>query len=218
MTRVIIVGDVYYADLYPGGGPMPGGGAPVDPGYGRPEGPGRPDHIWGQRPPHVGGGPVQPPHYPTGGPVPPGGPVDPGYGRPGGGGGNYPSTGPIYGGGHPGGGPMPGGERPDNTLPEALPEGWNGNPRRRVPAGAGAGGTRLPACRLGLRSENDGMDDQVLSAALRNKHYEPPRDRPRHLTGPASVRRSRGRHVHQRLAIRLWRTAITALGLVGISV
>jgi hypothetical protein len=114
MTRVIIVGDVYYADLYPGGGPMPGGGGgPVDPGYGQ----GHP------RPPHVGGGPVQPPHYPSGQPVPPGGPVDPGYGRPGGGGGNYPSTGPIYGGGHPGGGPMPGGERPDNTLPEVLPQG-----------------------------------------------------------------------------------------------
>ena len=39
MTRVVIVGEIYNADLSIGGGPIyPGGpGAPVDPGYGRPE-------------------------------------------------------------------------------------------------------------------------------------------------------------------------------------
>jgi hypothetical protein len=95
MTRIVIVGEIYNADLYPGGGPIhPGYAPPVDPGYGRPgwspvdPGYGRPEwerppYIWGQRPPHVGGGPIYP--------------------------------------GHPGGGPMPGGERPDNELP--LPQG-----------------------------------------------------------------------------------------------
>ena len=96
MTRIVIVGEIYNADLSIGGGPVypsrPGGPAdpgwgvtpPTDPGYGRPEWE-RPPYIWGQRPPHVGGGPVYP-GYPTGGPV-------------------------------------PGGERPDNTLPGAMPQG-----------------------------------------------------------------------------------------------
>ena len=113
MTRVVIVGEIYNADLYPGGGPVwGGGGGPIDPGYGRPEGPGRPDYIWGQRPPHVGGGPVYP-GYPSGQPVPPGGPVDPGWGG-GWGSGNYPSTGPVR-------------PYPDHGLPPSEPPA-GGNP------------------------------------------------------------------------------------------
>jgi len=58
-------------------------------------------------------------------------PVDPGYGQ--GGGGNYPSTGPIYGGGHPGNALPPAGSigtlpvfpfdptRPSNELPGDQP-------------------------------------------------------------------------------------------------
>ena len=64
MTRVVIVGEIYNADLSIGGGPVyPGGpGAPVDPGYGRP-GWSPVDPGWGVgRPPHVGGGPVYPGH------------------------------------------------------------------------------------------------------------------------------------------------------------
>jgi hypothetical protein len=74
MTRVVIVGEIYNADLSVGGGPMPGGpgwGGPVDPGYGRP-GWSPVDPGWGNwqggphpgnRPPgswpgHVGGGPM----------------------------------------------------------------------------------------------------------------------------------------------------------------
>jgi hypothetical protein len=105
MTRVVIVGEIYNADLSIGGGPVIPGrpGGPVDPGWG-----------WGG------------PGHPSGQPVPPGGPVDPGYGRPGWGpvdpgfgwgggehpgnrppyGGGHPSQGPIYGGGHPSGGPI----------------------------------------------------------------------------------------------------------------
>jgi hypothetical protein len=80
MTRVVIVGEIYNADVQVGGGPVyrpggptdPGWGVtpPTDPGYGRPEWE-RPPYVWGQRPPHVGGGPVYPGH-PTGGPLPPG--------------------------------------------------------------------------------------------------------------------------------------------------
>ena len=93
MTRVVIVGEIYQADLYPGGGPMPGGpGGPVDPGYGRPEW-GLPPHIWGWRPPHASTGPIYGGGYPSGGPVRPGGPVDPGWGG-GWGRGNYPGGGP----------------------------------------------------------------------------------------------------------------------------
>ena len=62
MTRVVIVGEIYNADLSVGGGPMPGGPgwSPVDPGYGRPgwspvdPGYGRPDYAPGHpgnRPP-----------------------------------------------------------------------------------------------------------------------------------------------------------------------
>jgi hypothetical protein len=107
MTRVVIVGEIYNADLSVGGGPAPGGpgwGGPVDPGWGG-----------GQRPPHVSGGPIYGGGYPSGQPVPPGGPTDPGYGRPSWGGptdpswgvgGGHPSTGPIYGGGYPSTGPI----------------------------------------------------------------------------------------------------------------
>ena len=96
MTRIVIVGEIYNADLSIGGGPVYPGrpGGPVDPGYGRPDwGPGHP----GNRPP---GSWV--------------GPTDPGFGWGGGehpgnrppGSGNYPTGGPIYGGGHPSGGPI----------------------------------------------------------------------------------------------------------------
>ena len=103
MTRIVIVGEIYNADLSVGGGPVypPRPGGPVDPG-------------WGQTPP-----------------------VDPGYGRPDwapGHPGNRPPG--SYPGGHPGnrppgswdgnyptGQPLPGGERPDNSLPETLPQG-----------------------------------------------------------------------------------------------
>ena len=70
MTRVVIVGEIYNADLSIGGGPVypgrpggptdPGWGVtpPTDPGYGRP-GWSPVDPGWGVgRPPHVGGGPV----------------------------------------------------------------------------------------------------------------------------------------------------------------
>ena len=100
MTRVVIVGEIYNADLSVGGGPVyPGYSPPVDPGYGRPgwspvdPGYGRPDYAPG----HPGGGPIYPGHPAN---RPPG---------------SWP--------GHVGGGPMPGGERPDNTLPEVLPQG-----------------------------------------------------------------------------------------------
>ena len=98
MTRVIIVGEIYNADLSVGGGPVYPGG-PVDPGYGRP-GWSPVDPGWGNRPP-----------------------VDPGYGRPG-----WSPVDPGWGGGpplHPGNRP-PGswtGNRPDNSLPEVLPQG-----------------------------------------------------------------------------------------------
>lgn len=116
MTRVVIVGEIYNADLSIGGGPVyPGGpGAPVDPGYGRP-GWSPVDPGWGQGHP-IGGHPGNRPPGSWDGTHPAnrppgswGGPVDPGWG-----GGGFP---------HPGGGPMPGGERPDNTLPEVLPQG-----------------------------------------------------------------------------------------------
>jgi hypothetical protein len=126
MTRVVIIGEIYNADLSVGGGPIYPG-APVDPGYGRPDVPGwgLPAHIWGQRPPHVGGGPVYP-GYPSGQPVPPGGPVDPGYGRPGWGGPVDPGWGHtpghpghwVPGQGYPSGQPLPPGvEGPGTEVP-----------------------------------------------------------------------------------------------------
>jgi hypothetical protein len=139
MTRIVIVGEIYAADLSVGGGPIyPGApGGPTDPGFGVGWQPGgRPDHIWGQRPPHVGGGPIYPGH-PSGQPVPPGGPVDPGYGRPGWspvdpgwGGGPLPphvGGGPAYGGGYPSGQPIvppQGGTEvpPDEYQPAPPPE------------------------------------------------------------------------------------------------
>ena len=83
-------------------------GLPPDPGYGQ----GRP------LPPHLGGGPVVPPNYPSGGPVYPGGPTDPGFGRPG-----WSPTDPGYDQGHLlpphlGGGPVipPGGTLPPDVM------------------------------------------------------------------------------------------------------
>ena len=88
MTRIVIVGEIYNADLSIGGGPVypprpggpvdPGWGVtpPVDPGYGRPDwAPGhpgnRPPGSWdgthpGNRPPGSWSG-----EYPTGGPIVP---------------------------------------------------------------------------------------------------------------------------------------------------
>lgn len=110
MTKVVLVGDMYYSDLSVGGGPMPGGGGgPVDPGYGRPGGggpvdpgygrpifhPGHPDHGLPSSPGHPANRPPgSSPGYPSGQPVPPGGATDPGWGG-GWGSGNYPSGQPI---------------------------------------------------------------------------------------------------------------------------
>jgi hypothetical protein len=114
MTRVVIVGEIYNADLSVGGGPMPGGpgwGGPVDPGWGG-----------GQRPPHVSGGPIYPGGHPDQGlPWGPGhvggGPIYPGH----------PSTGPIYPGGHPDQG-LPGAPvYPSQGLPEGV-EVWPAPP------------------------------------------------------------------------------------------
>jgi hypothetical protein len=94
--------DPFLAIAYPvaqlphvGGGPMPGGGGPVDPGYGQ----GHPV------PPHVGGGPIYRPPHVGGGPAPGQPPTDPGYGQ-----------------GHPlpphvGGGPATPPGHPDQGLP-----------------------------------------------------------------------------------------------------
>ena len=107
MTRVIIIGEIYNADAQIGGGPMPGGpnwSGPIDPGWGGGWGGG--NHP-GNRPPgsYPGGHPGNRP------PGSWGGPVDPGWGS---GGGEHPGNRP------PG---SWGGERPDNSLPEVLPQG-----------------------------------------------------------------------------------------------
>jgi hypothetical protein len=93
MTRVVIVGEIFNADLSVGGGPAPGGpgwGGPVDPGYGRPG--------WSPVDPGYGR-PIFHPGHPDHG-----GGEHPGNRPPGGG--EYPSGGPIYGGGHPSGQPI----------------------------------------------------------------------------------------------------------------
>lgn len=97
MPKVVIVGELYEQNVQIGGGPMPGGGGPVDPGYGRPGwspadpgyGQGHPGGHPGNRPPGSWSG-----EYPSGGPVYPGGPTDPGWGV-GGVGGGHPSGQPI---------------------------------------------------------------------------------------------------------------------------
>jgi hypothetical protein len=116
MTRVVIVGEIYNADLSVGGGPAnpgfgpghPGNalpGQPIDPGWGGGWGSApRPDQglPWG--PGHVGGGPVYPGHPSQGLPWGPG----------------HPSTGPIYPGGHPDQG-LPGAPvYPSQGLPEGV--------------------------------------------------------------------------------------------------
>lgn len=111
MSRVIIVGDIYYADLYPGNA-LPGGppghvgnrppgswGGPTDPGFGQ-----------------GGGHPSQPIYHP--GHPSHGLPSQPGH----------PSQ-PIYHPGHPSHGLPSGGAHPDQGLPideqidNALPDG-----------------------------------------------------------------------------------------------
>ena len=94
MTRVVIVGEIYNADLSVGGGPVypPQSGGPVDPGYGRPG--------WSPADPGYGQG------HPIGG--------HPGNRPPGSWDGTHPGNRP------PG---SWGGERPDNSLPETLPQG-----------------------------------------------------------------------------------------------
>ena len=109
MTRIVIVGEMYYSELSIGGGPMPGGQ------------PGRPDQGL---PGGSGGQPSHPIYHP--GHPDHGLPAFPSQGLPGGSGGQ-PSH-PIYHPGHPdhglpafpsqglpGGGGQP--PRPDNTLP-----------------------------------------------------------------------------------------------------
>lgn len=114
MSKVIIVGDIYYADLYPDQG-LPGGGQ-----GGRPSHPihypGAPSH-----PIHYPGAPSQPiyhPGHPDHGYVP-----HPDQGLPGGQGGR-PSQ-PIY---HPG--------HPDHGLPpypdQGLPPGQAGTPEHPI--------------------------------------------------------------------------------------
>lgn len=82
MTRIVIVGEMFYSDLSVGGGPMPGrppgiwGGPPLYPDQGLPPGsPGSPAHPW--VPPGSAGSPSHPiynPAYPDQGlpGVPPG--------------------------------------------------------------------------------------------------------------------------------------------------
>jgi hypothetical protein len=111
MTRVVIVGEIFNADLSVGGGPAPGGpnwSGPVDPGFGG----GWTGLHPGNRPPgsYPGGHPGNRPPGSWGGPVDPGwgsgstGGEHPGNRPPGSG--EYPSGGPIYGGGHPSGQPI----------------------------------------------------------------------------------------------------------------
>ena len=119
MTRVVIIGEIFNADLHPGGGPMPGGGGPVDPGWGggwaglhpgnRPPG-SYPGGHPGNRPPGSWGGPVDPGWGQGGGEHPGnrppgswGGPVDPGWGS---GGGEHPGNRPPGSGEYPTGGPI----------------------------------------------------------------------------------------------------------------
>ena len=84
MTKVVIVGEIYHADLSIGGGPVyPGypiwGGPPLYPDQGLPPGyPGAPSHPWvppGQGPSHpIHGMPPGPSHPwvpPSGEPLPP---------------------------------------------------------------------------------------------------------------------------------------------------
>ena len=85
MTKVVIVGEIYEQNVQVGGGPMPGGGGPVDPGYDRPFRPWSPTDPGYGRPggPHISTGPVYGGGHPQASQVYPGGPTDPGYGRPG---------------------------------------------------------------------------------------------------------------------------------------
>jgi hypothetical protein len=98
MTRVVIVGEIFNADLSVGGGPVYPGrpGAPVDPGWGNrpPVDPGYGRPGWGPVDPGWGGGP----------------PLHPGNRPPGSWGGEYPSQGPVWG-------------YPDNSLPGTMPQG-----------------------------------------------------------------------------------------------
>jgi hypothetical protein len=135
MTRVVIVGEIYNADLQIGGGPMPGrppgiwGGPPLYPDQGLP---GAPPGYWGGvAPPHpdqgLPGSQPQPSHPIAPGGQPPGywGGVAPPYpdqGLPGGQGGV--PTHPIHipgvpDQGLPEGTPIP----PDQVGPPALPPG-----------------------------------------------------------------------------------------------
>jgi hypothetical protein len=112
MTKVVIVGEIFNAGLYPGGGPMPGyGDRPVDPGYSPP---------WAR--PGGGGGPVDPGYSPPWA-RPGGGPVDPGYSPP------WARPQPPY--------PdnsLPGSQpHPDNSLPGQQPGIWGPNDPRPTP-------------------------------------------------------------------------------------
>ena len=129
MSKIVIVGDIYYADLYPGQGlpgPQPGGGHPSQPIY-------HPGHPDPGLPPHQGGHPSHPIYHP--GHPDHGLPAYPDQGLPGGGqSGGRPSQ-PIYHPGHPDHGlPAypdqglpPGGEEipPDGITDPELPEGYD---------------------------------------------------------------------------------------------
>jgi hypothetical protein len=85
-----------------------GPSSPVDPGYGRPGwSPVDPGYGVG-RPPHIGGGPIMPPVYPTTGPI---------YG------GGYPSHG-LPSPGYPSGQPVPPGSPPVAGQLPTAPPGW----------------------------------------------------------------------------------------------
>ena len=121
MTRVVIVGEIYNADLSIGGGPIypghPSGqplppGGPVDPGWGGGWGGDRPPYVWGQRP-SVGGGPIYHPGHPDHGL--PSSPGHPGNWVPGSG---YPTGGPLPPGAPQGGTEVP----PEDYTPTPPPE------------------------------------------------------------------------------------------------
>ena len=120
MTRIVIVGEMFYSDLSVGGGPMPGGPYPDQGLPGRP--PGRPSHpIYNPAYPDQGL-PGRPPGYPDQGlpGVPPGfwGGVAP----------PYPSQG------------LPGGQPyPDQGLPGSQPY-----PDQGLPGGGQGSGTPVP--------------------------------------------------------------------------
>lgn len=185
MTRVVIVGEIYNADLSVGGGPMPGGpgwSGPVDPGWGVGGGPVDPGWGGGQRPPHVGGGPVYPGHPANRPPGSWGGPVDPGWGS---GGGEHPGNRPPMGGAHPG-----------NRPPGSFPGYPSGGPI--IPP---EGGTDVPADEFTPPPPPEDISSQYIVSVYdpktmqwTTKSYPPPEGSSEHEGGePAPEPHSRRR-------------------------